>query len=247
MFPDIRNKPNERNVDVSRNFGYINEAHKVEPATIGFVSNVHMENNVLLDSTSPTHDTSPHDTPTHENTDHGSSAEHESSSGHGTTSLFGSISHIGTEIGTISIILIVAGVLFLETIFESLHVFTHETSFTHMVLRIENELMIVGCSAFIFKILLNTTTFLDSKWSHALEYAGQSLFISFSLCLCLASELLIPIVSFCYCICGFLLIMMALKQCDLWSKAYHLKLIELIDEYLSKTKSIFFRFVPYFF
>jgi hypothetical protein len=47
--------------------------------------------------------------------------------------------------------------------------------------------------------------------------------------------------SFCYCLTGVLLIVMALNVCDLWSKAYHLKLIELIDDYLNKSKSWVFR------
>eukprot|EP01034_Spumella_vulgaris_P035430 gene35430-43685_t len=127
--------------------------------------------------------------------------------------------------GTISIIIIIVAILCIQSVFHALHAFTHETSFRHMVTQIENELMIVGCSAFIFKVIVNTTSFLDSHWAHALEFA----------------ELLIPVMSFCYCLTGVLLIVMALNVCDLWSKAYHLKLIELIDDYLNKSKSLLFR------
>lgn len=139
--------------------------------------------------------------------------------------MFGSVSHIEPIIGTVSLIIIIVAVHVLQTIFEALHIFTADTSFTTMVVKIENELMIVGCSAFIFKIIVNTTDFLDEDWLVALEYA----------------ELLIPILSFCYCGIGILLIIMALRQCDLWSKAYNLKLIELIDDYLIKVNSVCFR------
>ncbi len=63
----------------------------------------------------------------------------------------------------------------------------------------------------------------------------------FSPSLFIYTELLIPIMSFCYCGTGFLLVIMALRQCDLWSKAYHLKLIEIIDEYFVKSKTFLFR------
>lgn len=173
--------------------------------------------------------------PDHGTANYDGEAVPEGEGSHGETSshvsLFGSVSHIEPIVGTVALVLIICAVLVLQSIFHGLHAFTAETSFTTMVVRIENELMIVGCSAFIFKIIVNTTDFLDEKWSLALEFA----------------EILIPILSFCYCGIGVLLIIMALRQCDLWSKAYNLKLIELVDVYLIKVNSIFFRFDSLFY
>jgi hypothetical protein len=88
-------------------------------------------------------------------------------------SLFGSLAHIDYKIGTASLIIIIAAILLLEEIFHSLHRFTRETAFNAMVTKMEKELMIVGCTAFIFKIVVNSdTTFLNGDWFHALEFAG---------------------------------------------------------------------------
>lgn len=106
--------------------------------------------------------------------DHHTTDDHSSSSGGHAISLFGSISSITPTIGTISIIIIIVAILCIQSVFHTLHAFTHETSFRHMVTQIENELMIVGCSAFIFKVILNTTSFLDPHWAHALEFAGEN-------------------------------------------------------------------------
>ena len=172
-------------------------------------------------------ESSPVDEHTDEHTDGHTDDHTDDHAGSSHVSIFGSVSHIEPIIGTISMIIIIFAVLFLQSLFQGLHSFTADTSFNTMVVRIENELMIVGCSAFIFKIILNTTSFLNEEWTLALEFA----------------ELLIPLLSFCYCGIGILLIVMALRQCDLWSKAYNLKLIELVDVYLIRVKSIWFRYV----
>jgi hypothetical protein len=100
--------------------------------------------------------------------DHGGS----SSTAHA-FSLFGAISGLGVYAGTISVLIIVLAVQCVEYVFHLLHVITHDTPFNKMVQSIEKELMGVGFTAFAFKIMVDTTHFLDLEWFHALEYAGE--------------------------------------------------------------------------
>ena len=86
--------------------------------------------------------------------------------------LFGGMTSLDVFVGTMSVIIIVAAVQFVEYLFHSLHVVTHDTPFNQMVQSIEKELMVVGFTAFIFKIIVNTTDFLELEWFHSLEYAG---------------------------------------------------------------------------
>ena len=90
----------------------------------------------------------------------------------GAHSLFGIMGQIQHFDGTISVILIIAAVWGTEYIFESLHILTHDTPFQDMVFAIEKELMIVGCMAFIFKIIVNLTS-IEPSWLLALEYSGN--------------------------------------------------------------------------
>lgn len=90
-------------------------------------------------------------------------------------SLFGGISGLGIYIGTISVIIIVGAVQMVEYMFHLLHKITHDTPFHQMVNGIENELMVVGFTAFVFKIMVDTTHFLSLEWFHGLEYAGECL------------------------------------------------------------------------
>lgn len=123
----------------------------------------------------------------------------------------GEIQHF---VGTMSILLIIAAVLGTEHIFKSLHILTHDTPFQDMVFAIEKELMIVGCMAFLFKIIINVQS-IEPHWLLALEY----------------SDLFVPLVSFCFCVQGIFLILVSIRQCSLWSKAFHLTLDEVLYEY----------------
>ena len=98
-------------------------------------------------------------------TDDGAQASH--------FSLFGGISSLDIMIASISVIIIVGAVQCIEYLFHTLHLITHDTPFNQMVQSIEKELMVVGFTAFIFKIVVNTTDFLDLEWFHCLEYAGK--------------------------------------------------------------------------
>ena len=105
---------------------------------------------------------------------------HLSSSGSddGNHSLFHAISSLPIDIGSTSVIIIIAFVLLLGQFFRTLHIITFETSFNKMVSRLEEELMIVGCSAFIFKIIVNTIEITDESWLLSLEYAGKVVQVS---------------------------------------------------------------------
>jgi len=147
-----------------------------------------------------------------------------------TQSLFGSLAHINYKDGTASLLIIIFAVLSLEQLFQLLHYFTRETAFNAMVSKMEKELMIVGCTAFIFKIVVNTnTTFLKGDWFHALEFA----------------DFLIPLFSFFYCSIAFLLIVLSLYLCDLRSKAHNFDLFELLEKYYGHAATMTFKYLQW--
>lgn len=92
--------------------------------------------------------------------------------GGGTHSIFGSLVTINTELYTTMIILIIGMVLLIEHLFLAFHEVSMDTPFHKMISAIEQELMIVGCTAFIFKVFLNSNTFVDYQTYFALEFAG---------------------------------------------------------------------------
>lgn len=87
-------------------------------------------------------------------------------------SLFGGISGLNIYMGTVSVIIIVCAVQLVEYSFHLLQTITYDTPFHRMVQSIEKELMVVGFTAFMFKVLVNTTSFLNLGWFQALDYAG---------------------------------------------------------------------------
>lgn len=140
-------------------------------------------------------------------------------------SLFGNVAAIDDQLGAVSIIIIVASVLLFEHLFMGLHELTDETPFAVMVDAIENELMIVGCMSFIYKIMVDAAPHaIPHNWLYALEFA----------------DILIPITSFCFCIEGVFLVLLTMRQVNLWTKAYHLKLVEIFEEFLSMKHYDFF-------
>jgi hypothetical protein len=105
-----------------------------------------------------------------------SSSEHESPS-----SLFGIIAELDPAIGTLSFIILVAAILVVEFLFYGLQIMAHETPFEHLIPAVQKELMIAGCTAFSFKVIVNATNYnLSMKWYHALEYAGRRSFFFLS-------------------------------------------------------------------
>ena len=100
-------------------------------------------------------------------------------------SLFGSLGQIETDLGTISIILIIVTVLLLEFCFIQLEDSTFDTPFQPMIAAIQKELMIVGTSAFILKIVA-ANIFIAEEWLLAIEIG----------------DIIVPVTSFFFCLFG---------------------------------------------
>jgi len=139
--------------------------------------------------------------------------------------LFKALSAIHIEIGTYSIFIIIGIIVLLKQMIEALYKLTHDTAFSGMVGKIEEELMIVGSSSFIFKVILNTTNFGENVWAYPVEFA----------------EILVPLIAFSYCGLGIVIILISLKQCYSWSRAHNLKVWEILDDYFEASKTWYFR------
>ena len=88
-----------------------------------------------------------------------------SSAGHARTfKIFGGMEQLKTEQATVSFIIVICLVVFLENFFHEIHSITHDTPFADMVSAIEKELMIVGFMAFALKVIVATTSFLSLDW-----------------------------------------------------------------------------------
>lgn len=151
---------------------------------------------------------------------HDADDEHGSSEGHGSgehelTGVFGSLHWITPMTGSLSIIIIIFAVYLVENLFHELHRYSDDTPFQDMIAGLEKELMIVGCMAFIFKVIISNNSFMSTEWLHALEYA----------------DTVVPFVSFCFCAQGLFLILVSIHYCSSWSKAYHLLPEELELDY----------------
>lgn len=156
-------------------------------------------------------------------TDDHSGLVNEHAAGH--PALFLALSAIHIEIGTYAVFIIIGFILVLKHIIEGLASFTEDTPFSGMVSQIEEELMIVGTSSFLFKVILNTTNFGTNEWAYPLEFA----------------EILVPLIAFSYCGLGILVIFISLKQCYSWSRAHNLKALEILDDYFEATRTFYFR------
>ena len=146
--------------------------------------------------------------------------------GAGHPSLFQALPAIHVEIGTYSVLIIIGFIIILKQLIEAMYAFTHESAFHGMVKKIEEELMIVGSSSFIFKVVLNTTRFGENMWAYPLEFG----------------EVLVPLIAFSYCGIGIFLVVVSLQQCYTWSRANNLKAMEILDEYFTESKTWRFRY-----
>ena len=142
-----------------------------------------------------------------------------------THSIFGSIGEIDSTTLTIMIIIIVSSVLIIEHTFEIFRKLTEETPFRHILSAVEQELMVVGFTAFLFKIVYNNNNFLTSEQFISLEFA----------------DILVPVFSISNCILGIFLIFASLFQCDIWSKAFHLQLEQLLEDFMDLLRRRNFR------
>jgi hypothetical protein len=131
------------------------------------------------------------------------------------SSIFGSFNTVDSVLVASSILIVIASVVLLNVLLHNLFKITYDTPFESLLWNIEHELMIVGFTAFIFKIVGNLYLGMPHDWHAALEYA----------------DILVPIVAFVFCFQGLLLIVMTIVQTSMWSKGYHLLLEELLDKF----------------
>jgi len=132
---------------------------------------------------------------------------------------FGGLETIRTNILIYSLLIVVFGVISLEFLFSVTHKYTIDTPYDELVTALEKELMIVGCTAFLFKVFLTQNTVLSPEWIFSLEYA----------------DLLIPLFAFCSCVKGFMLILLSYYLSFFWGKSYHLSNEELIIDFVEGT------------
>jgi len=176
-------------------------------------SNIHAPNDLVGRKLVDNHtDTGEHD-----------EAVTEHASGHPT--LFKALSAIHIEMGTYAMFIIIGFIILLKQMTEALYAFTQDTPFYEMVGKIEEELMIVGTSSFILKVVVNTTDFATNEWAYPIEFA----------------EILVPLIAFSYCAIGVLVILISLKQCYAWSRANNLKSLEILDDYFEASKRMYFK------
>ncbi len=114
----------------------------------------------------------------HDNsTSHSGSDDHASGAVHAAAhvaKLFGGVVQTETNVPiyTLMLVIIIVSVNAVEFLFDGLLHLTHDTPFSKMIHAIEKELMIVGFTAFIFKIIINSSDILTGYSLHALEFAG---------------------------------------------------------------------------
>ncbi len=92
-------------------------------------------------------------------------------------SLFGLLLYLDGRFVLCCLVLLVATVLFIEKLFDILKKLTSDSSFDEIVERIQKELMIVGCTAFLFKVVINNIGSIDEMWFESIEFAGLALYI----------------------------------------------------------------------
>ena len=130
-------------------------------------------------------------------------------------STFGALTFVSVYPGSVSIIAIILLVLLIEQIVSTLHEFTSESAFANMLVILEKELMIVGCTSFIFKSIQSSDFTIDSMWYTCLEFADS----------------FVPITVFLFCIQGALFILMASYQTQHWTKGYRLHIFEILSQF----------------
>eukprot|EP01035_Chromulina_nebulosa_P022509 gene22509-29149_t len=116
--------------------------------------------------------------------------------------------------------LIVFFVVFVEKFFEFLKDLTNDTPFYKVIPALEGELMVIGFTAFVFKIYLNAAV-ISGEYHYALEY----------------SDILVPFFSFSGCFLGLFLMVASIQLSENWSKGYHANNYALINEFFEQYHS----------
>jgi hypothetical protein len=130
-------------------------------------------------------------------------------------SLFGALTYVAVIPGTVSILIIIFAVLFLEKAISHLEELASDSAFAHMLTIIEKELMIVGLTAFVFKSVQSSGQTINPEWYLCLEFA----------------DTFIPVTAFLFCFQGMLFIIMATYQTKLWAKGYQLHVFEILSQF----------------
>ena len=132
------------------------------------------------------------------------------------TSLFGILVQLDPVKGTLSFLIIVAAVIFVEFLFAGLMMATNDTPFQKLIPCIEKELMVAGCTAFTFKVIINATDGgIDHDWILSLEFA----------------DLVVPVFTFVYCGLGMFLLLIASHKCNIWGYASRKHLVDLFNDF----------------
>lgn len=145
--------------------------------------------------------------------------------------LFGSLvtaQSPGAVFGSVAIIVVVVQIV--ERVFDFLLEITAETPFEKVIILIQQELMVVGFTALLFKVIFDTTHFLDHTWFFALEY----------------SDILVPIYTFSSCALGIILVIASMNQISVWHKAFYLHLDEILMEYYNFSHRSLLHWFPLF-
>ena len=133
--------------------------------------------------------------------------------GHG-GEIFGSFDYIKPETAAICFILVIMVILMLEYVFHEIHSISHDTPFADMISAMEKELMIVGSMAFAFKVFVAKVDF-----NHELHVAVE------------VTETIAAISAFLFCLGGIFLILMSMRELDIWSKSFNLHAYEIVADY----------------
>lgn len=136
--------------------------------------------------------------------------------------IFGSLLLMNPQLFAYSTLIIIGAINCFEFVHHFVHLMTHDTKFSQNVRTIEIELMIVGCTAFFFKVLIFNTSFLPPDWFHALEVA----------------DIMIPIFSISQCFIGMLLVFLSVQVNRSYNVAVRKKLHEILDGFYQASQGI---------
>jgi ABC-type sugar transport system permease subunit len=116
--------------------------------------------------------------------------------------VFGSYIYIEPLLFFIAIICIVFVVRCIEALFEHLNQSNKDSRFFSHLKQIERELMIVGCTSFIFAMLLVNVVSLPAEWVRALSF----------------TDVFVTLFSMFHCLLGLALAYLAQFQCKYWKR-----------------------------
>jgi hypothetical protein len=87
--------------------------------------------------------------------------------------VLGELDHIGIYYGTLSMLIIIAAVISIGTLFHHLHELTAGTLFKDIISAIEKELMVVGGIAFVLTCIINSSKYVSAEWYKAIQFIGK--------------------------------------------------------------------------